>query len=128
MNQLLNWKTLTSIEEFDQIVEDSKEKPALIFKHRTSSQESNQALNDLEKSWSISPESLDLYMIDVMKDKNIAEVVTDTAGVINEYPQVLLFADGVTMYDESKEMISVKKIKIALKIINRTFKWMETRV
>ena len=50
------------------------------------------------------------------------------ARVMNEYPQVLLFADGVTMYDESREMISVKKIKLALKIINRTFKWMETRV
>ena len=67
-------------------------------------------------------------MLDVMKEKDINEVVTDMAGVINEYPQVLLFADGVTMYDESREMISVKKIKLALKIINRTFKWMETRV
>ncbi|MEP1032153.1 monothiol bacilliredoxin BrxC family protein [Ekhidna sp.] len=128
MSYPLNWKSLGTIEEFNRLVERSKEKPALVFKHRPSSPESTQAMETLVRDWSISPENLDLYLIDVMKDKEVAEAVTDMAGVMNEYPQVLLFADGVTMYDESREMISVKKIKLALKIINRTFKWMETRV
>lgn len=128
MSYPLNWKSLNTRAEFDRLVEDSKDKPALIFKHRPSSPESTQALENLEKEWTISPENLDLYLLDVMKEKEVTEVVTDMAGVMNEYPQVLLFADGVTMYDESREMISVKKIKLALKIINRTFKWMETRV
>ncbi|WP_370090549.1 monothiol bacilliredoxin BrxC family protein [Ekhidna sp.] len=128
MSYPLNWKSLNTRAEFDRLVENSKDKPALIFKHRPSSPESTQALENLEKEWTISPENLDLYLLDVMKEKEVTEVVTDMAGVMNEYPQVLLFADGVTMYDESREMISVKKIKLALKIINRTFKWMETRV
>lgn len=128
MSYPLNWKSLGTIEEFNRLVERSKEKPALVFKHRPSAPESTQALESLERDWTISPENLDLYIIDVMKDKEVAEAVTEMAGVMNEYPQVLLFADGVTMYDESREMISVKKIKLALKIINRTFKWMETRV
>jgi len=128
MSYPLNWKSLSTKDQFDRLVENSREKPALIFKHRPSSPESTHALEQLERDWTISPENLDLYMLDVMKEKDINEVVTDMAGVINEYPQVLLFADGVTMYDESREMISVKKIKLALKIINRTFKWMETRV
>lgn len=128
MSYPLNWKSLSTIEEFNRLVEHSKEKPALVFKHRPSSPESTQAMEVLERDWTISPENLDLYVLDVMKDKEVTEAVTDMAGVMNEYPQVLLFADGVTMYDESREMISVKKIKLALKIINRTFKWMETRV
>lgn len=128
MDYPLQWKTLTSKEEFDQLIDDSREKPALVFKHRPSSDESVEALNKIETEWSIIPENLDLYIVDVMKDKNLAEMIADISGVANEYPQVLLFADGVTMYDESHEMISVKKIKLALKIINRTFKWLETRV
>lgn len=128
MSYSLNWKSLSTIQEFDQLIELSREKPVLIFKHRPSSPESMEALEKLESEWSISPENLELYMIDVMKDKNVTEAVTDMAGVMNEYPQVLLFADGVTMYDESREMINVKKIRLALKIINRTFKWLETRV
>lgn len=128
MSYPLNWKSLSTREEFNRLVENSREKPALVFKHRPSSPESTQALEKLESEWTISPENLDLYMLDVMKDKDVNEAVTEMAGVINEYPQVLLFADGVTMYDESREMINVKKIRLALKIINRTFKWMETRV
>ncbi|NQZ76415.1 MAG: bacillithiol system redox-active protein YtxJ [Ekhidna sp.] len=128
MSYPLNWKHLTTTEEFDEIIENSREKPALVFKHRPSAPESTNALEKLEGEWNIAPGNLDLYMLDVMKDKEVSEAVTEVAGVVNEYPQVLLFADGVTMYDESREMISVKKIKLALKIINRTFKWMETRV
>ncbi len=71
---------------------------------------------------------LDSYLVDIMHDKDVAAEATQVAGVSDEFPQVLLFADGVTMYDESHELINVKKIKIALKIINRTFRWMETRV
>ena len=127
MNHPLNWKSLSRIEEFNRLIESSKEKPVLVFKHRPSSPESTRMLEMLEKNWTISPESLDIFMIDVMKDKEVAEAVANMAGVMNEYPQVLLFADGVTMYDESRDMISVTKIKLALKIINRTFKWMKTR-
>jgi bacillithiol system protein YtxJ len=70
---------------------------------------------------------LDIYLVDDVKSKEVSRNITDIAGVDAEFPQVLLFADGVTMYDESHEMINVKKINIALKIINRTFKWMESR-
>jgi len=128
MSYLLTWKNLQSLDQLNFIIEESRTKPALIFKHRPSSQESNEAKEMMEREWSIPSEQLECYIVDVMQDKMIASEVSDIAGVTNEYPQVLLFADGVTMYDESHEMINVKKIKLALKIINRTFKWMETRV
>jgi bacillithiol system protein YtxJ len=128
MSNPLNWKSLSTIKEFDQLIESSRSKPALVFKHRPSSQESSKVKEMLEQDWAFTPDQMDIFIVDVMKDKDVAFEVTENAGVMNEYPQVLLFADGVTMYDESHEMINVKKIKLALKIINRTFKWMETRV
>ena len=128
MANTLDWKQLASLDDFNALIEHSKTKPALVFKHRPSSEESTRVLDNLEENWTLSPEDLDLYMVDVMKAKDVSSEVTEAAGVINEFPQVLLFADGVTMYDESHELINVKKIKLALKIIGRTFKWMETRV
>ncbi|GAB4243806.1 MAG: hypothetical protein Tsb0034_21770 [Ekhidna sp.] len=127
MNYLLDWTPLRSNEHLDQIISDSTTKPALIFKHRASSDESNQIKRRIEDEWDIPSDQLECYILDVMRDKNVAYEVSEIAGVPNEFPQVLLFADGVTMYDESHEMINVKKIKLALKIINRTFRWMETR-
>lgn len=128
MSYTLNWISLRSKEEFDRIIEDSRSKPALIFKHRTTSPESNHIKEMMEQEWNIPSEQLECYIVDVMQDKDVAYEASEAAGVSNEFPQVLLFADGVTMYDESHEMINVKKIKLALKIINRTFRWMETRV
>jgi len=124
----LQWKSIKNVEEFDQILERSRTKPALVFKHRPSSPESLKVKQDLEANWTISPDMLDIYLVDMLQDKEVAAEATEVAGVSNEFPQVFLFADGVTMYDESHEMINVKKIKIALKIINRTFRWLETRV
>lgn len=123
----LNWKDLHSIEQFDELLEKSRTKPALIFKHRITSPESVAVKKQLEDEWNLPEDQIDLYLIDDQKQQDISREITDIAGVDHEYPQVLLFADGVTMYDESHEMINVKKIKIALKIINRTFKWMESR-
>lgn len=128
MSHSLNWKPLNSKDQFEELLENSRTKPALVFKHRPSSPESTKVKESLEADWTIAPDLMDLFIVDVMKDKEVSYEVTETAGVMNEFPQVLLFADGVTMYDEAHEMINVKKIKLALKIINRTFKWMETRV
>lgn len=128
MSYTLNWKNLHSLDQLNLIIEDSRTKPALIFKYRGSSPESVETKAMIESDWNIPADQLECYIVDVMEDKEVASEVSEVAGVPNAFPQVLLFADGVTMYDESHEMINVKKIKLALKIINRTFRWMETRV
>lgn len=127
MRSSINWKELSSADQFDDVLDKSRVKPALVFKHRSNSPESISVKSRLEKEWNISGDLLDIYLVDDVKSKEVSRNVTDIAGVDAEFPQVLLFADGVTMYDESHEMINVKKISIALKIINRTFKWMESR-
>ena len=128
MSYTLTWQNLTSLDQLEKIIEESRVKPALIFKHRNSAEESVQAKERMENDWSIPEDQLVCYIVDVMEDKDIASEVSEFAGIPNAFPQVLLFADGVAMYDEAHEMINVKKIKLALKIINRTFRWMETRV
>lgn len=128
MGYSLQWIPLSSLDQFQGIVEGSQNKPALIFKHRNSSTESQEAKDKLEAEWTIPDDQLDCFIVDVMENKVVATEVSDFAGVPNSFPQVLLFADGVAMYDESHDMINIKKIKIALKIINRTFRWLETRV
>lgn len=127
MSYCLKWNDLRSLDDLEKVIDNTSTKPALVFNHRYTSEESSKAKETLEKNWGISDDQLDCYIVDAMKDKLIATEVSDFAGIPNTFPQIILFADGVAMYDEANEMINVKKIKIALKIINRTFKWMETR-
>jgi bacillithiol system protein YtxJ len=124
----LTWTPIETTTQLDEIVDGSQMKPVLIFKHEASSPVSQQVKMELESDWSLLPDVVDTYIIDASKHLNVANEANEIAGVPEEAPQIFLFADGVTMYDESNELINFKKIKIALKIVNRTFKWMETRV
>ncbi|WP_421869069.1 monothiol bacilliredoxin BrxC family protein [Marinoscillum sp.] len=127
MSQSPFWKSIGSLDALEQVIQGSKTKPALVFKHRASSPDSIEKKIELENNWNISKEIVDVYIVDDIKDRDVSLEIAELAGIQHEFPQVVLFADGVTMYDESHDMISVKKIKLALKIVNRTFKWMETR-
>ncbi|MBC6400515.1 MAG: DUF2847 family protein [Ekhidna sp.] len=128
MSDMLIWKDLQSLEDLNRMIENSKSKPALVFKYGSSSTESIASKARIESEWNISSDQLNCYIADAMLNKDVATEVSETVGVPDVYPQISLFADGVTMYDESYEMISVKKIRLVHKIINRTFRWMETRV
>jgi len=128
MNYTLIWKDLQRLEDLSAIIERSKTKPVLIFKHSSSSAESTESKTRIEREWSIPPDQLDCCIIDVTLNDDISMKISELAGVPDACPQFLLFADEVTVYEESHELISVKKIKLALRIINRTFRWLETRV
>ncbi|MDH5608719.1 MAG: DUF2847 family protein [Cyclobacteriaceae bacterium] len=123
----IRWKELSQHVQFDKILELSKKKPVLVFKHKPTSPESISVKKRFEAEWDIQEEFIELFLLEDTTGKNLIKEVIESAGVDDEFPQVLLFADGVAMYDESHDMISAKKINIALKIINRTFKWMESR-
>ncbi|MFT6865860.1 MAG: bacillithiol system protein YtxJ [Cyclobacteriaceae bacterium] len=127
MSQLSpQWKNLTSLSELNHVINESKYKPVLILKHDPSSGESIRIKNELDLNWGLTSDQVDLYLVESYQ-QTISKEIVDVAGIDDEFPQIVLFADGVTMYDESYDMISFKKIKLALKIVNRTFRWLETR-
>lgn len=123
----LVWIKLKNIDEFNVILENSEHKPALIFKHQPTSPISVSVKNKLELEWNLPEEKLDVYLVDDSTHPTLSQRISDFSSVENIFPQILFVTDGVIMYDESHEMISTKKVGIALKIINRTFKWMESR-
>lgn len=120
------WKPLSTSDDLDQAIEVSRIKPVLILKHQPTLPESIRVKKELDENWQENFEHLELFIVDP-SCKDVALEVSNLAGIEHLYPQVVLFADGVTMYDESSELISSKKIRLALKIVNRTFRWMETR-
>lgn len=124
--QSINWIPLSNLDDLDQAIEHSRTRPVLVLKHQPTSIESIKVKNELDANWQESFDQIGLYIVDP-SCSDVAAEVSNLAGIDHLYPQVVLFADGVTMYDESNDLISSKKIKLALKIVNRTFRWMETR-
>ena len=120
------WKNINSIEEFERIVEQSKEKPIILFRYDSQLDDHRETKLKLEKEWS--PENtIETYLLDSSVNRELSEEISEILGLTHYELHVILLADGTTMYDETDELISFKKIQIALRIINRTFKWMQDR-
>jgi hypothetical protein len=62
----LDWIELNSMEELDQSIENSTDRPAIFFKHSTRCSISSMALNRFENDWKEDAEGT-LYFIDLIK-------------------------------------------------------------
>lgn len=104
----MNWIPLTGIEQLEQIVILSSQKPQLIFKHSTRCSISMVVKSRLEKS--DSPENIDFYYLDLLSYRDISNQIASKFNVHHESPQVLLIKNGECIYDESQMAITMDEI------------------
>lgn len=104
----MNWIELASEDQLDIIIEKSKEKPQVIFKHSTRCSISAMAKGRLERS--IRPENTDFYFLDLIAYRNVSNKISTTLQVFHESPQILLIRNGECIYDESHGAISMDEI------------------
>ncbi|WP_347160276.1 bacillithiol system redox-active protein YtxJ [Pontibacter chitinilyticus] len=108
----MNWLPLTSTEQLDEILEESKSTPVVIFKHSTSCSISATAKSRLERQWdSAGLDDVKLYYLDLLRYRPVSKEVADTLQVRHESPQLLLVQDGVCTYDVSHMSIGVDALK-----------------
>jgi bacillithiol system protein YtxJ len=104
----MNWIHLTDEITLDTIVQQSKLKPQVIFKHSTRCSISSMALNRFERSKQ--PDAMDFYFLDLIKYRDISNKIADTFSVYHESPQVLLIKDGECTYSESHSGIDMDEL------------------
>jgi len=105
----MNWIPLQSEEQIQEIVEKSREKAQIIFKHSTRCSISSMAKGRLDRS--SAPENTDFYYLDLIANRNLSNKVSDTFSVHHESPQILLIKNGECVYDESHGSISMDEIE-----------------
>jgi len=104
----MNWIALTEEAQLDQIKEQSKQQPVVIFKHSTRCSISDMAKGRLERK--TAPENVQFYYLDLIRYRNISNDIAKVFGVHHESPQVLLIKNGECVYDESHNGISMEEI------------------
>ncbi len=115
----MNWIKLTTLNQLDQIKEESKAHPVLIFKHSTSCSISRASLDRLERNWN--PEEtgkLKAYFLDLLSYRNISNAIAEQFSVTHQSPQVLLIEHGKSVNDWSHFDINYKEIKNQLPQLN----------
>jgi bacillithiol system protein YtxJ len=104
----MHWIHLTEDEQLKQIINQSHEKPQVIFKHSTRCSISSVALQRLQKAGQ--PSDVDFIFLDLITYRHLSNRVSEQFHVHHESPQVLVIRNGECIYDESHLGISMDEI------------------
>ena len=104
----MKWIELTSEQQIAEIREKSAQRPQVIFKHSTRCGISAVAKSRLDK-WQPT-EDFDFYYLDLIKNRNLSNLIATEFHVYHESPQVLLIKGGACVYDESHTGIHMHDI------------------
>jgi bacillithiol system protein YtxJ len=105
----MNWIDLKNEDQINEIIEKSKTKPQVIFKHSTRCSISAMAKGRLERS--IAPGNADFYYLDLISYRNISNKISSVFNVYHESPQILVIKNGECIYDESHGSITMDEIE-----------------
>ena len=114
----MNWNHLTELSQLDQLTEESKSSPILIFKHSRSCSISGTTLNRLERNWTLDA-SAKVYFLDLLAYRNISNAIAEKFDVQHESPQVLIIENGKSVYDRSHFDINFGDIKTQLQAVEK---------
>lgn len=104
----MNWIALTDEKQLDDILEQSKTQPVVIFKHSTSCSISHMAKMRMERGEA--PDTISFYYLDLLRYRPISNKVAELFGVRHESPQILLIRNGECTYEDSHNGISLDEI------------------
>ncbi|PZX94561.1 bacillithiol system redox-active protein YtxJ [Flavobacterium aquariorum] len=96
----INWIPLTNLDQLNEIVSASNEKPVAIFKHSTRCSISRFALKQFENEFALE-DRVDTYFLDLLEYRDISNEIASRFGVYHQSPQLLLIKNGQSVYDVS---------------------------
>ena len=105
------WIDLHTSSQIDEILEKSEHTPCLIFKHSTRCNISGIAQYRLEDDWNFAAEALSPYYLDLIRHRDLSNLIAEKFQVHHESPQVLLISRGDCIYEESHLGIRVGELQ-----------------
>lgn len=106
----LKWISLEHIDQLDKIINDSHQKPIIIFKHSTRCSISRMALKNFENEFELS-DSIELYFLDLLNFRTISNEIASTFMVEHQSPQLILIKNGVAVFNASHSDINADELK-----------------
>jgi bacillithiol system protein YtxJ len=109
---MIHWSALNREEQIQEIIEESKQNPVVIFKHSTSCSISATAKSRLERQWGDNGlAQVKPYYLDLLAYRPVSNLVARTFGIEHESPQLLVIRDGACVFDASHLGIRLEEVK-----------------
>lgn len=104
------WNKLMSLDQLEEIVNESKSMPVAIFKHSTRCGISRMVINQFEKSYDLEPNQMKLYYLDLLSYRNISDEVGFKFQVMHQSPQLIVVKNGVAVAHASHNSIQAGEL------------------
>lgn len=105
----LNWIPLTSIVQIENL--DSSVKTIGIFKHSTRCIVSSMAKKQLERSFNLTTEQVEMYYLDLIANRELSNLIELNFGIRHESPQLLLLKYNEVVAHASHQSIANLEIE-----------------
>ncbi len=104
----MNWQLLNSDRQWKELLENSKTRSQVIYKHSTRCFTSSLVKGRLEKSQP--PPEIDFYFLDLIACRFLSDTIATDMGVRHESPQVLVIQNEQCIYHQSHTAIYMEDI------------------
>ena len=109
---MLAWNQLTSLSQFELLVDNSNLQAFAVFKHSTRCSVSSMAKKKLEFEWQFDSVSLPIYYLDLLQHRNISNKIATDLHVEHQSPQLIVVKNKQAIYHESHGSIEVADIHL----------------
>ena len=108
----LLWSKVSETSQLDKFLEEST--PVLFFKHSYKCGLSTMVLRDFEKEWDVPVDECKIVFIDIWKNREVSNYLSDITGVRHHSPQVIVMRKGEIIYSETHRNIKASEVKRVL--------------
>ena len=84
------WKTLETTEELQDVLDNSGEKPIVLFKHSVRCSTSTMIKSNLIRDWDVATDIVDFYYMDLINHRRVSSAIETKLGVQHESPQIIV--------------------------------------
>ncbi len=106
----LPWQKLTSVDQLDSIIEESKVTPVAIFKFSTRCGISSIVMRQFERAYDLDMDQMKLYYLDLLAFRNVSDEVSNNFQVIHQSPQLIVVKDGIAVAHASHHRIRANEL------------------
>jgi bacillithiol system protein YtxJ len=116
MNAILN--ELCTVEELDQALAESAERPVLLFKHSLTCPISSRAYREFQTYLEAADSRVAYKLITVQTAREVSGSAAEKLGVTHQSPQAILVQNGASVWAESHYAITSESIQEAIKSLS----------
>jgi bacillithiol system protein YtxJ len=107
----MNWIALTNNKQLEELIVNSSDKPALIFKHSTRCGISRMVLKNFEREFDLSVNEIDAYYLDLLNYRDISNDISSKFNIIHQSPQLVVIKGGEVIHHGSHSDINAGDLK-----------------